>query len=297
MQSNTKGNLILAFLFLLCVLLAFTGFVYMSCMLASICLSAYTARFGPKTASVLLATIFIASMFLHNLFWPLYLLPPFLVGCFIFFKGTFSGMLMSTTLLQTAVLTVHTLSSCRQQGKTPAEFLFADATDTFFNMVSASGQVELAVLEEMEVIFRFVLQTMQGMLPFLYLTASLLLSYLLFVLLRFLLKRAWKQEIAMPYFHELWLPKGVSITFAILFILSFFTASPILANMVSFLFTLHVFCGISVIDFYLRAKGMSGALRALLLAGILAMSSFLGGITTSILCCVGMSDNGRGIRK
>ena len=101
----------------------------------------------------------------------------------------------------------------------------------------------------------------------------------------------------MPYFYELWLPRSISVIFVILFLLSIFSGSFILTNAVSVMFLVHVVCGISVVDYFMRGKGVNGALRALVLVLLIIISSVVGGLCSSILCCMGMSDSLRRIRK
>ncbi len=285
----------------LSILPCFFGLAWLSFLLLGVLMAWYTAQFGPQYSlwglPVVLVACFVLDMTGIALFLCAHVISAVVVGTFIYKRGTLSAMLIVSTLVETAVWVLYTLFLCNQQNIKPADLLFGESMQQILSFLQMQGQQNAEMLENMEALVRVTFAAVRSMLPFLYLSGALLYVYAIFACTRFLLSKQDIQIDTMPYFYELWLPASMSTIFILLFLASFFIASPILANVISFMFLLHVACGAGMLDFYMRRKSIPSGIRALIIAVVLILSSFLGGIGTSFLCFMGMTGNTRRLRR
>ncbi len=301
MHKNTVFKYLylpLLFLFALPCGLALTEF---SLLITGVIIAWYTARFGLKYTFSGLLPLFAVGYFLNGL--PLacllcaHTLSAFIIGLFLRKGEKFSAMLITGTLAEVTVLTGYTLYVCNIMRFKPADLLFGESLRQFSDIIATSGQFDADTVSAIQKFILYFSDTLQGFLPLFYLSTALLYVYVVFAVTRFCLKKQNHMINTMPYFYELWLPGSISGIFVIIFLFSIFSNSLILSNIVSFVFLLHVVCGLSVADSFLRKKSIPPGLRALIIAALIAIVSFLGGIFTSILCCIGMSRDARSIRK
>ncbi len=295
-SKNIFKSLYFPFVFII-ALLALSGGYVAAIFWNSFVTAIYTSNYGPQKTCFGIFFLFVFCTIIQGLtsglFFALYAIPALIIGIFIFYKRNFSRMLVSATIVQTFVFAFHTIYAAREAGKTPSAFLFKDSFDEFIYLLSSSGQFEQADISQLETMLSFISKTLQGMLPCVYVLISLSFIYLIFALCRFVLEKNGMKIDFMPYFHELWIPKEVSLIFVFLFIISFFSESLLLTNAASIMFMVHVVCGISLIDLFLRGKGMPGFLRLIILFFLFLVSSAMGGFISSLLCCMGMSSRGR----
>jgi len=288
-------------LLFLSVLLCANNLVLLSSFITSVLICWYTARFGIKYSIWGLLPLLLCNLVLDKVNIAVFLLLQsiiaYTIGVFIYKRLSFSFMLIVASLLETIILVLFTLIMCKQMNTTPANLLFGESLRHFFDFASLSGNLDPNMLLEMRQTLQIISKVLQSMLPFFYLSVSLFLVYVLFGITRFCLTKQKHEIDTMPHFYELWLPRSCSVIFVILFLVSFFVDSPILTNVITFMFMIHVVCGVSVIDFYLRKKKILGILRVSIISVLLLISSFLGGIFTSILCCIGMTDRARELRR
>ncbi len=298
-MKNNKGFKIAFFplVALSALLCAIDGFLGLSVLITGVLVSWYTARFGLTYSLWSLPLLFVVGFWMGGTFLACFLcaqaISTFAIGAFIHKQGTFSGMMIAATGIETAVLAIFTRAISNALSKEPAEFLFGDSMKTFSDSLLQSGQFENTAITEMQNMMRMVFDMLQSMLPFFYLVAALVFVYVIFAITRFCLEKQDFKISQMPKFCEFWLLRSISNIFVILFLLSLFINSPILTNVVSFMFFIHVVCGISVVDFYMKKRGMASGIRALLLVSIITISTVIGGLGTSILCCIGMTDKAR----
>ncbi len=224
-------------------------------------------------------------------------LSAYAIGFCINKKKKFSFMLFLSTSVEVGVLTGYTIFLSNCMNYKPIDLLFGERLRLFLSAITSSGQFSTDLIENLQISIQYILTMLQSMLPTLFLFVALFYVYILFGVSRLFLEKQKTKIDFMPYFHELRLPGSISGIFVLLFIISFFYASPILANVISFVFMLHVICGISVTDHYMRIKGVPGGIRVIILTSLFILSSLAGGLISSILCCVGMSDFTRDMRR
>jgi len=288
-------------LIVLAALFCFIGLNWITLLASSLILTFYTAKFGVPYALTGLVPLFIVGNVTSGMPFAIFLcahsFSAYCIGYFMHKRGKFSLMLIVSTLVEVSVLTGYTLYMCDILQFKPVDFLFGESMRQFIDILASTGQVDVDMLAEFRSSMHYIIQMLQTMLPVLYLMVSLTYVYCIFGISRFILQKQGQKIDSMPYFHELWLPGSISGIFIIMFFLSMFMGSPILMNVVSFMFMLHVVCGLSFANYILRAKKLSKALCALITVAILLISSMLGGFFTSILCCIGMSNGTRSARK
>lgn len=262
----------------------------------------YTAKYGVQYTAFALPLLFFAGFFADGLPTALLIgthsISAYVIGFFLNKRKGFSLMLMISTLIEAAVLTAFTLFACNLQQCTPAELLFSRPLQQFSDILLSSGVgVATETASDMRLVLQYFSQMLQTLLPFLYLFVSLVYVYIVFAITRFCLKKQGNMIDSMPFFHELRISGSISLIFVFLFLLSMFSTSPVLLNVTNFVFMLHVVCGMSAVDAFLIKKGVRKGFRILLLAVLLAISSFLGGIFLAMLCFMGMSRDVQGVRK
>lgn len=297
MQGNCFiKNLYLPFLIAVSLVIIFCG-ESVSIFSSVIFISIFTAAIGPKKTFLGMLLLFLCCILSVNILFGFFLIaytsPALIIGSFIFYKKKFSNMLISATMVQTFVLTAHTLYLSASTQKHPADILFKDSFKEILHLISSAGQFTDSEISQIESMVSYVSKMMQTMLPCIYILVSLFIVYLLFVIVRFLLKKVGMIVDHMPYFHELWLPKELSTIFVLLFIFSLFANSYILSNITSIMFMIHVVCGISMIDLFLLKKSVPSLVRFFILFALFSISSLIGGLFSSVLCCMGMSSRGR----
>lgn len=253
----------------------------------------YTSRFGIKKTFPFILLLLLFCSLLNGLIDALlllvYTLPSFIIGTMIFYKSSYYSLLMTSAVFQCFALTMHTVYLSRTLNKTPAEFLFRDNFNAFLDLIKKSGQFAENEIASLNSMISFVSETLQGMLPCFYILLSLAFVYILFSICRFLLKKSGQKLEEYPYFYELKIPREISLVFVLLFILALFSESLILSNVISVMFTVHVICGISLIDYFMLGKGIPAVFRVLIIFILLSVSTFTGGFFSSVLCCLGMS--------
>ncbi len=286
---------------LLTALLCVYDYIFLSFFIGSVLIAWYTARFGIQYSAWGLLPLLLCCLLTGNVniafFLFLQSITAYIIGMFIYKRLSFSLMLIIATLFETFILVLFSLKICNTLNTSPANLLFGESLQNFLNFASLSGGLDSKKVMEMKQTLQMISKMLQSMLPFFYLCVSLLCVYSIFGVTRFCLKKQKTEIDTMPYFYELWLPRSCSVIFVMLFLISFFADSPILVNVTSFMFTIHVICGVSVIDFYLRRKKILGILRVSIISLLLFISSFLGGIFTSVLCCIGMTEKARELRR
>ncbi len=286
---------------LVAVLPLFWGITALAIILASIVFSFYSAKYGLSFSVVGLLFFFIIATLLRGtqttLLISLYCVPAFLMGTLLFKKARFSTLLISSTGATLFVLVLHSKAVSKALGAEPAQWLFHDSIEEMRRMLVSSAPLDTSMATEMEIMLRQASNIMQTMLPCFYILFAAFLMFLLFNIVRFLLDKVNMHLEGMPHFYELWLPKSMSVIFVILFLFVLFTNSPVLMNVVFVMFTIHVVCGLSMIDFYLVRHKTPKVLRIVILGIILTFSTVFGGLTSTILCCMGMNDGMRAVRK
>lgn len=273
-----------------------------SLLFSGVLIAWYTARYGVGYTAFALPLLFAVGYFANGLPTASLLggqsLCAYVIGFFLHKRKSFSLMLIVSTLVETAVLTGFTLYICNMQQCTPTELLFNRPLQQFRDALLSSGvQMTAEMAAEMPQMMEFLSQMLQTSLPFLYLSASLAYVYLVFGIARFCLKKQGILIDTMPYFHELRMPGSVSGIFVLLFVAAMFSGSAVLSNVSTFMFMLHMMCGVSALDAFLLKKGIPKGIRIILLAFILLISSFLGGIFMAVLCFMGMSGDVQSVRK
>lgn len=257
----------------------------------------YTSRFGIKKTLPCILIILLLCGFLNGLIDAtlllIYTLPGFIIGAMIFFKASYYNLLIFSTIAQCFALTLHTVYISKILKKTPAEFLFKDNFNAFFELIRESGQFAEKDITSLNSMISLVSDVLQGMLPCFYILLSLAFVYILLSISLFILKKTGQKFEQYPHFYELRIPREISIIFVILFIFTLFSESLILSNVISVMFTIHVICGISLIDYFMLGKGIPGIFRIFILLILFSVSSFTGGFISSVLCCLGMSSRGR----
>lgn len=300
-----KNRLIAQSLFLILMLLAsalnFGGFLLLSVVLSSVLIVFYSGKYGVGFTLTGLIPLFVMGYATGGIITAAFLcfhsLSAYCVGYFIHSKGKFSSMLICATLIEAAILTAFTLYFCQTQQLKPVDFLFGASFDQFAKALANTEHIEQTMLSNFRSTAQYMLQLLQTMLPVLYLSLSTAYVYIIFGITRFFLSKTGYKIDNMPYFHELWLPGSISGIFILLFISSMFVNSPILMNMVSFMFMIYVVCGLSFAYYLLQSKRIPKSICALITIALLLFSSLVGGIFTSILCCIGMSNGTRSARK
>ena len=226
------------------------------------------------------------------------LIPFLLVGNLIFNRRSIGQILTVGTLSEAIILGLYTKHLSVSAGVEPYELLFGKNIAESVDFLKEAGQMDAELMKNMQVALDAMTDVLQTMLPFFFVLISLVYIYIVFTCVRFLLKKQGIDMVCFPYFHELWLPTSVSNIFIILFIFTLFAEnSPVLINVVAIMFVLHIFCGLAVICSFLRRKSIPSGVQVIICAFILVLSSFFGGIVSSILCCLGMSSASRSIRK
>lgn len=300
MEQTSKGRWLfwpIIFLISICSFFVETEIIL---LLSAVSISYFTAKYGIKNTAFGLIFLFLAGYIKNGIVSGvlifIHALSAYSIGIFLYEKKKFSVMLILSTVIEVSVLAGYTYFICTQLNLKPVELLFGRTFEQLFEIASTYSRFDSIMIDELSMSLNYMKKMLQSMLPFLYLFSSLIYTYTLFSFTRFVLE---KQNIKfnMPKFHELWLPGSISGIFVILFILSFFYQSPILINCISFVFALHLICGLSLTDYFMKGKGIPKAIRTVLLVLILAITSFLGGILSSILCCLGMSSETSRLRK
>lgn len=300
-----KNKLIAQCLFLILMFLASTlssgGLLLLGVVLSAVLIVFYTGKFGVGFTLTGLIPLFVIGYLSGGAITAAFLcfhsLSAYCVGFFIHHKGKFSSMLICATLIEVAVLTAFTLYFCQAQQLKPVDFLFGASFEQFTTALTNTEKINQTTMLDLHSTAQYMLQLLQTMLPVLYLSMSAAFVYIVFGTARFFLKKTGCTIDYMPYFYELWLPRSISGIFIILFISSMFVSSPILMNMVSFMFMIFVVCGLSFAYYLLQSKRIPKSICALITLAILLISSLVGGIFTSILCCIGMSNGARSARK
>ena len=302
MKGETRAKIVFYILSILTASLCFVpGLFFVVAFLSSTLISWCTARFGLVHSIWGLPLLFVAGFLSGDTFSACFLcaqaLSAFMIGMFIYKKGKFSGMLITATLVEVTAFAVYTRAIADALSQKPATLLFGENLQNTAETILNNGQLSEENVSMMHASIRMLFETMQSMLPFFYLVSALVVVYLVFAVTRFILEKQSIRLQSMPRFCEFWLPRSISNIFVILFLISFFANTPILTNVVSVMFFIHVVCGISVIDLYMKGRGMSRGIRALLLVALFTVSAVVGGLGTSILCCIGMNDRARSSGK
>ncbi len=295
-MKKTIGAILIFFsLLILATLLSVVeGMLVLSVFISAVLIAAFTGKSGPAFAVWSFPIVFLTGHLISGEGLAAFLcaqaICAWIQGIFIFKKGTFSGMLICTTAAEAATLAVFTRLLCDSLSKEPADLLFGDSLKAFSEAAPLSGQMDAEMLSVLQNAVHMVGEMLQSMLPFFYLVTSLIFVYIVFASARFVLERQKCKIENMPKFCEFWLPRSISNIFLVLFVISMFINAPILMNVVSFMFFIHVICGVSTVDYFLKMRGLATAARVLLLVVILTISTAIGGLGTSILCCIGMND-------
>lgn len=290
---NTKNRWLffpLLILFILSVKLNIYILPLLACnVIIALCTSVYDFKFSFLFLPVIFLTAFLISGYAFGFTMCLYVLPGYSIGKCIKEKTSFSLMLIIATIIGLITLVVQTLIISNQLQVEPSVWLFKNTINTAKNFIIENRAFDAEKIEFIITQLNEIGKMLESMLPFLYISVALVFTYIIFVVLRFILEKQKQKIDFMPYFYQFWLPSSVNVIFLILFVVSLFTESMILMNVISVAFMIHVICGIATTDAYMRKFELSKGIRFLVLTVLFALTSLMGGFVTTILCYLGMS--------
>lgn len=290
---NTKNRWLFFPLLILFILsLKFNIFILplLACnIVIALCTSQFDFKFSALFLPIIFLTAFLISGYTLGFTICLSVLPGYSIGKCIKEKSSFSLMLIIATISALVALVVQTLIISNQLQVEPSVWLFKDTINVTKNFIVENGTFDGEKTEFIFSQFNEITKMLESMLPFFYITVALVLAYITFAVVRFILEKQKQKIDFMPYFYQFWLPSSVNIIFVLLFIVSLFTESMVLMNVISVTFLIHVVCGIATADAYMRKFGLSKGIRVLVLTILFALASLMGGFLTTILCYLGMS--------
>ncbi|MBQ7037018.1 MAG: DUF2232 domain-containing protein [Clostridia bacterium] len=285
---------------LFCGFLLFVEKTVPAILLLNISTAFFTAKFSFKHTLFGILCILAFSAYCFgmepSLFTGLFILPAFILGLNLNLRTSFSALLITSTIAEVSALTLYTRHISSVLNMKPVDLLFGSTLDMVGQSFSTEGMLPPELGSDVTFFVRQISNILQTMLPAFYILFSIFCVYLLFSLVRFLLEKTG-HTLDLPRFHELSFPRSISTIFILIYLISMFANSPILSNVASVMFALHVVCGLSLVDFFFVEKKIPKAARRIILAIIIIISSFLGGLTTTLLCCFGMNNSIRSFRK
>ncbi len=293
-KKEQTAKILFFLLSIIGLLPSFVGAYRVSAFLVGFILTYYTARFSIKftiwAVFIMMIPYFAGAELYQNIYIISMCIPYWAIGQILYKRQSLAKLLIIGTGLQAGLWAAYTNYNASIQNVKPFTLLFGGMLDEFRGAMLSQAGADATILKEMQRVFYFAETILQSMLPFLYIIVSLVTIYISFSVCRFVLARKGIHLKNMPYFHELWLPKSISLIFVLLFFLSLFMGdAPILSNILAVVFVLYVICGLSTTAAFLKRKGVSFGFRALILAGLFLFSSLMGGMITTLLCCLGMS--------
>lgn len=139
-------------------------------------------------------------------------------------------------------------------------------------------------------------------LPSVVILSSMVSGYIIIRISGFVISRAHICDVKILPFSHLRAPRNMSVVAIIFYIIYIFLNQnsglwPVFANLVLILYAIIGTCGLSVIDFNLKAKINSGLLRFLIYAGVFFFGSTLMSIISTILILIGIMDASRDFRR
>lgn len=177
------------------------------------------------------------------------------------------------------------------------------ATNSLVDKMDSSLTENMKVSPEqaMNMILDAMKFTMQLYFPSLIVISSMITGYIIIRVSGFVLNRARILDTkAMPFSH-LKAPRSMSTVAIICYLFYIFWNQesnfwPVLANVVTILYTIIGICGLSVVDFKLKAKVKTGVLRFFIYLAVFLFGGALMGIISSVLVIIGIMDVNRDFR-
>lgn len=290
---NTKNRWLffpLLILFILSVKLNIFILPLLACnVIIALCTSVYDFKFSFLFLPVVFLSALLIDGYTLGAFMCLNVLPGYSIGKCIKEKASFSFMLIISTIILLIALVAQTLFVSDALQVEPSVWLFKDTMNTAKTFILENGTFDAEKTEFILTQLNEISKMIESMLPFLYISVALVFTYIIFAVVRFILEKQKKKIDFMPYFYQFWLPGSVNVIFILLFLVSLFTESLVLMNVISVAFMIHVICGIATTDAYMRKFGLSKGIRVLVLTVLFALTSLMGGFVTTILCYLGMS--------
>ncbi len=177
------------------------------------------------------------------------------------------------------------------------------ATNSLAGMMEGTLSENLKVSPEqaVDIILETMKFTMRLYFPSLIVISSMVTGYIVIRVSGFVLNRARILETKNPLFSYLKAPRSMS-TVAIICYLFYMLWNqesnfwPILANVVTILYTIIGICGLSVVDFKFKAKIKNGVLRFFIYLAVFFLGGALMSIISSVLVIIGIMDVNRDFR-
>ncbi len=138
-------------------------------------------------------------------------------------------------------------------------------------------------------------------LPSFIIISSMISGYIIMRLCGFVINRAKLADISIVTFSEIKAPASMGTAAILFYIVSMFTdtssvVGAVLANIIFVLYTIIGVCGLSFLDFRLKAKMKSAALRAVIYILVLFLGSAFLPIISTVLIVIGIFDSTRNYR-
>lgn len=218
------------------------------------------------------------------------------VGICIKGKKNLSAIIITTSLCTVTIFLVIIVYYMKKYNISAVDAVFGTYLDTLTAAAELAGDMAaqiLAIVSE----FR---KQIDLILPSLIIVAGSIFSYISFGIARMFIEKN-SQKLDIRPFYLLRLSTSFTFIFIIADMISMFMGTNVLfANVSVVLTTLFVICGISVIDFHLRMKGVKNLVRTIIYIAaffLVIFTGFIGTIAINILHFIGLIDSLRPLRR
>ncbi len=165
-----------------------------------------------------------------------------------------------------------------------------------------SGQSDVSPAQVLDTLISATEAVMRLYFPSFIVASSMITGYIIIRISGFVIKRTKLANVETVDFSHLKAPRSMSVAALLFYTVYIFTSSesavfPMIANVVFILYMLLGICGLSLVDFKLKAKIKSAILRFAIYILIFMFGGIFVSIISTVLIFIGIMDAGRDFRQ